>query len=303
MTTTPEPTPEATPTPAPTPPEAGRLSRGRRYGVRAALIVGTILAVFAIFAVFANRQVLNSDNWANTSDAMLENQAIRTQISANLVDQVYANVDVTSEVANALPPRLKPLAGPAANGLRELAQRRMLRLLDRPRVQQAWKEANRLTAKQFIAIAEGNSKAITRQGNAVVLNLRAILIQLVNNLGLPRSLSDKIPPDAGRITIMSSSQIGTLQNGVSALKGLALVLPILALGLLALAVYLAEGRRRRTLLFAGIDLVLAGVIVLVARNVAGGAVVDSLAKTDAARPAAEAAWRSGPRCSATRRRR
>src|SRR6476646_7609794 len=235
MTTTPEPTPEATPTPAPTPPESGRLSRGRRYGVRAAIIGGTILAVFAIVAVFANRQVLNSDNWANTSDAMLENQAIRTQISANLVDQVYAN---------ALPPRLKPLAGPAANGLRELAQRRMIRLLDRPRVQQAWKEANRLTAKQFIAIAEGNSKAITRQGNAVVLNLREILIQLVNNLGLPRSLSDKIPPDAGRITIMSSSQVGTLQNGVSALKGLALVLPILALGLLAFAVYLAEGRRR-----------------------------------------------------------
>ncbi|HSS59043.1 MAG TPA: hypothetical protein VLK59_13605 [Solirubrobacteraceae bacterium] len=293
MTPTPEPTPEATPTPAPTPPEAGRLSRGRRYGVRAALIVGTILAVFAIVAVFANRQVLNSDNWANTSDAMLENQAIRTQISANLVDQVYANVDVTSEVANALPPRLKPLAGPAANGLRELAQRRMIRLLDRPRVQQAWKEANRLTAKQFIAIAEGNSKAITRQGNAVVLNLREILIQLVNNLGLPRSLSDKIPPDAGRITIMSSSQVGTLQNGVSALKGLALVLPILALGLLAFAVYLAEGRRRRTLLFAGIDLVLAGAIVLVARNVVGSAVVDSLAKTDAAKPAAEAAWTIG----------
>ena len=163
MTPTPEPTPEATPEPTPAPAEGGRLSRGRRYGVRAALIAGTILAVFAIFAVFANRQVLNADNWANTSDAMLENQAIRTQISANLVDQVYANVDVTGEVAKALPPRLKPLAGPAANGLRELAQRRMLRLLDRPRVQQAWKEANRLTAQQFIAIAEGNSKAITRR--------------------------------------------------------------------------------------------------------------------------------------------
>ena len=63
--------------------------------------------------------------------------------------------------------------------------------------------------------------------------------------------------------------------------------------MLALAVYLAEGRRRRTLLFAGIDLVLAGAIVLVARNVAGSAVVDSLAKTDAAKPAAEAAWTIG----------
>jgi hypothetical protein len=80
---------------------------------------------------------------------------------------------------------------------------------------------------------------------------------------------------------------------VQALKGLALVLPFLAIGLLALAVYLARGRRRRTLLFAGIDLVLAGAIVLVARNVVGSAVVGSLAKTDAVKPAAEAVWSIG----------
>jgi hypothetical protein len=290
-----KPTPTPTPTPTPAPPSDERLSRGRRYAVRAALVGGTILAVLAIFAVFANRQVLDADNWADTSDAMLENQAIRTQISANLVDQVYANVDVTGQVASALPPRLKPLAGPAANGLRELAERRMLRLLDRPRVQQAWKEANRLTAQQFINIAEGDSKAITAQGNAVVLDLRVILVELVDSLGLPRALADKIPPSAGRITIMSSNQVGTLQNGVQALKGLALVLPFVAIGLLALAVYLAHGRRRRrrTLLFAGIDLVLAGAIVLVARNLIGSAVVGSLATTDAVKPAAEAVWSIG----------
>jgi hypothetical protein len=280
-------------TPTPTPPAPERLSRGRRYAVRGALVVATLLAVLSIFAVFANRQVLDAGNWANTSDALLENQAVRTQLSAYLVDQVYANVDVTGQVASALPPRLKPLAGPAANGLRELAERRMLRLLDRPRIQQAWKEANRLSAQQFINIAEGNSKAISAQGNAVVLNLRAILVELIDRLGLPRALADKIPPSAGRIKIMSSNQVGTLQNGVDALKGLALVLPFLAIGLLALAVFLAEGRRRRTLLFAGIDLVFAGALVLIARNLLGDAVVGSLAKTEAAKPAAEAAWSIG----------
>jgi hypothetical protein len=80
---------------------------------------------------------------------------------------------------------------------------------------------------------------------------------------------------------------------VTALKGLAIVLPVLAFGLLALAVYLAHGRRRRTLLFAGIDLVVAGVTVLVARNLIGGSVVDSLATTDAVRPATEATWSIG----------
>jgi hypothetical protein len=117
----------------------------------------------------------------------------------------------------------------------------------------------------------------------------------VDRLGLPRSLADKIPASAGQIKIMSSDQVSTLQNGATALKGLAFVLPFLAIGLLALAVYLAHGRRRRVLLFAGIDLVVAGVVVLVARNMLGNSVVDSLATTDALRPAAEGVWSIGTR--------
>lgn len=283
------PTPPATPSPS----ASRRQTPGRRWAVRAALAAGTILAILSIFAVFANRQVLNAGNWADRSDALLENQAVRTQVSANLVDQVYANVDVSGEVASALPPRLKPLAGPAANGLRELAEQRMVHLLDRPRIQQAWKEANRLAAQQFINIAEGNSGAITASGNDVILDLRPILLELVNRLGLPPSLAQKIPATAGRIKIMSSNQVGTLQDGASALKGLALVLPLLAVALLALAVYLARGRRRRTLLFAGIDLVVAGAVVLITRNLLGSAVVDSLAKTEAVKPATEAVWSIG----------
>jgi hypothetical protein len=265
-------------------------SRTRRWAVRALLVLATILAIVSIFAVWANRQLFDANNWADTSTAMLENDDIRTQLSAYLVDQVYANVDVTTELRGALPPRFKPLAGEAAGGLRGLAERGVDRALGRPRFQEAWKQANRLTAQQFINIAEGKSGAITTSGNAVVLDLRVILVELAQRLGLPRSLVDKVPPNAGRIKIMSSEQISTLQDGTSALKGVAFVLPPLAIALLALAVYLARGRRRRVLLFAGIDLVIAGVVVLIAANLIGNGVVDSLAKTDAVKPAADAAW-------------
>ncbi|MGZ4270975.1 MAG: SHOCT domain-containing protein [Solirubrobacteraceae bacterium] len=289
-TTAPSPPPPAATTP---PAAAAPLSRGRRWTVRVLLVLATILAVVSVFAVWANRQVLNADNWANTSTALLENSAIRSEVSAYLVDQVYSNVDVTGQVASALPRRLKPLAGPAANGLRELAQTRMDKVLGRPRVQEAWKTANRVTAQQFINIAEGKSKAITLSGNAVILDLRVILVDLVNRLGLPSSLSSKIPASAGKVKIMSANQISTVQDGVNALRGLAFVLPLLSIALLALAVFLARGNRRRTLLFAGFDLVLAGILVLIARNVIGSSVVDSLTSTEAQRPAAEAVWSIG----------
>jgi hypothetical protein len=126
-----------------------------------------------------------------------------------------------------------------------------------------------------------------------VLNVRQVLLDLVRQLGGSGKLAGKIPPDAGRITIMNSDQVTTLQNGVNALKGLSAVLPGLAVVLYALAVFLSPGRRRRVLAYAGGGFVLAGLAVLVGRNLAGGYVVDSLAKTAAVEPAAEAAWSIG----------
>jgi hypothetical protein len=293
MTDAAVPPPETKPAAQTSPDVGGAVSRGRTYAVRGLLCAAAILTVLSIFAVWANRQVLNADNWSDTSTAMLDNSEIRTQMAGYLVDEVYANADVTQQLADGLPPRLRPLAGPAANGLRDLAQRTTSRALGRPRLQEVWKQANRLTAQQFIAIADGDSKFVTASGNALVLNLRALVVEMVGRLGLPRALADKIPPDAGRITILSSTQVDTMKTAVSWVRGLAVALPALAFLLFAGAVYLARGRRRETLLIAGLDAIAAGLFVLVARSIAGGYVVDQLSSTASIEPAAQAAWSIG----------
>ena len=270
--------------------EPHRLPRGRRYLVRALLTIGAVLAVLAILAVWANRQALNADNWASTSSTLLDDPVIRSQVAAFVVDQVYANVDVQGEVARALPPRFRPLAGPATGALRNVAETTTNKALGRPRVQKAWEEANRITAQQFINVAEGKSSAITSQGNAVILDLRVIVLDIVQRLGLPQSIVQKIPPGTGRIKILSGNQVSAVQDLASALRSFAVVLPVLALGLLALAVGLARGRRRETLMEAGAVLIVAGLLVLIARRVAGPQVVDSLAATDGVKPAVEHAY-------------
>jgi hypothetical protein len=267
-----------------------RLPRGRRYAVRTLLVLATIVAVLSIVSVWANRQLLNADNWADTSTQLLADPAVKTAVSGYLIDQVYANVDVSAELARALPPRLKPLAGPASGGLQNLAQQVTEKALGRPRVQQAWKTANRLAAERFVAIAEGKSRLVTISGQTVYLDLGALVTQDGQRLGLPASLTAKIPPGAGRIAIVNSRQASAVQDATAALRGLAVVLPLAGVLLLVLAVALARGRRRETLRAAGWCLVLAGVLVLVARTVAGQRVVDSLARTDAVVPAAQATW-------------
>ncbi len=278
-------------TPAPSPSQ--RLPRGRRYAVRTLLAIATVLALLSIVAVWANRQLLNADNWATTSTALLENSAVRTAVSGYVVDQVYANVDVSGELAGALPTRLKPLAGPAAGGLRNVAQDLTDKALGLPQVQQAWRGANKLAAERFIAIAEGKSTYVRISGNTVYLDLGALVTDVGGRLGLPADLIAKIPPGAGRVAIVNSRQASAVQSVTAALRGLALVLPLLGVALFALAVGLAGGRRRETLRAVGWCLVLAGAVALVARSVVGQRVVDSVAQTDAVKPAAQATWDIG----------
>jgi uncharacterized membrane protein len=272
---------------------ARRPPRRRVWAVRVLLTLATLLTVVGILAVFANRQVLDANNWSNTSTALLQNPAIRTELSEYLVQQLYANVNVAGQLKTALPKQLQPLAGPVAGGLQNLAQQAAYQLLGRPEIQAAWKTANRVTAKQFIDIVEGNSKLVLLNGNAVFLDLRPVAADLASQIGLPSSLVNSIPPDAARLKILQSDQIKTVQNAVELLKGLAIILPALSLVLAALAIYLSEGRRRRVLFICGIDAVIAGLIVLIARNFAGHQIVNSLVTTDSVRPAAQSAWSIG----------
>ena len=56
-------------------------TRGRVWLVRVLIWVTTVLAVLAILAVWANRQLLNPNNRANTSAKLLENAAVRDATS------------------------------------------------------------------------------------------------------------------------------------------------------------------------------------------------------------------------------
>jgi hypothetical protein len=275
------------------PSPSGQLS-SHRWLVRSMLGLAAVLSVIGIFAVWANRQLLDTSYWTETNTALLENHAIQEQLSSYLTDQIYANVNVAGEIRSGLPSELKPLAGPAAGGLRSLVEKGIVIALQRPRVQELWKTANEVTHQQFVNLIENKGRAIrTPGGGAVILDLRPIVADLATRLGAPASTAEKIPANVAEIKVVSSKSLETAQAGVRVLKGLALILPILVLLLFAGAIGLARGRRPRTIVNVGIVCVGAGLVALVARTLIGNQVVDTLATTEAVRPAAEAAWSIG----------
>jgi hypothetical protein len=247
----------------------------------------TVLAVLAILAVWANRQLLNPNNWANTSGRLLQNAAVRDATSNYLVNQLYANVDVAGELKSRLPAQLRPLAGPISGALRNAATTAAQKALAAPRVQDAWKQANKAADQTFVDIVNGKKGALQVTGGEVSLNLAPIVAEITNRLGVP-DLSAKLPPSVANLKILKSNQIKLVQDLGKALKGLALLLTIIVPLLYALAIWLARGYRRRTLMNVGIAIVFAGVLVFLARTLIVSQVTDSLVKTDSVRPAATA---------------
>jgi Short C-terminal domain len=245
-----------------------------------------------VFAVWAKRQALETDTWAKTSSKMLENEDIRDAVAGFLVEQLFAAADVQGRLEKALPPDAKPLAGPASGGLREFADNEAPKLLERPRVQALWEQANRAAHEQLLAIVEGRSGTVSNQGGDVTLDLRILVQQLAAQTGLP-NVADKIPEDKAQIVILHSDELEAAQDGVDLLNTLAWLLTVIALALYALAVYLAGGWRREALRSVGLSFIAVGIAALIARSIAGGAVVSSLATTAAAEPAASAAWSIG----------
>jgi len=270
---------------------SGKLSGGRRWGVRILLVLATVLGVIALLAVWVNRQALNAENWSNTSSALLQNDKVRDQVSLYLVDQVYANVNVSGEIESVLPKQLQPLAGPAAGAVQNLANSAVKELLGRPLVQEAWKGANKLAMQQFINIVEERQTGLVTSSNGdVVINLQPLVVSAVDKLGLPAKLKAQIPADAGQIKVISSDDVAAVQSYAKLLRGLGVLLPIIVFLLFAIAIAIARGHRRRTLMYVGVDLIIIGVLVLVVRAVGGNVVVDQLATTDAVRPAVQAVW-------------
>lgn len=255
--------------------------------------IASFLAIFAVFSVWANRQALNTDNWVTTSDQLIQNDAIKTQLSDYIAAELFANVDVEADISKQLPPQLKALAGPAAGGLRQLAPQAADKAISTSQFQAIWSTANRQAHIALLKILDGGGNNISTTNGDVVLNLNNALTSVSSQIGVGSKLASQLPPDAGQITVMQSDQLSTAQKVAKLIRKLPIVLTLLVLILYALAIWLAGPRRRESLRSVGIGLLVAGVVALIIRRLAGASVVDALAATESAKPAAQAAWDIG----------
>ena len=266
---------------APPPPA----SRRRLVFARVLTVIAVLLAVVSILANFVKQEALDRSQFRETSRALIADETIRNQVAATLVDQLYANVDVSAALQEQLPKNLKGLAGPISGAARDLANRSAQRLLERPRVQDAFVNATSAAQKEFVAVLDGKRTLLETSGGNVVLDVRPLVLDLGNRFSFVSDLQTRVPPNSGKITIIRSDELKAAQNGTKLLRFVADWIWVLALAAAAAAVWLARGRRRIELRAQAIGVLIAGALVLIVRTLLGRYLVDHLVVSDSVRPA------------------
>jgi hypothetical protein len=285
--------------------------RRHRFLIGTLFVLASLVGFMAINTLWINRQVLNADNWADTSSRVLADKQVQTAVSAYAVNQLFSSGVPQARLKAALPPRLQPLAGPLTAGLEQVASQAAPRIIASPKIQTLWRVTNRAALKEFLKIVNGGGTGVSTNGGVVVLNLHAIVDQLAASLGVQQQvdagvsklqanpgavkagasqLGITVPASTGQIVILRSNQLKAVQDIVKAIKGLAIVLPLVAIALFALAVWLSKGRRRRALRTTGWCFFGIGLFVILDRRVAGNLIVNGLVKDSANRPAAHQVW-------------
>jgi hypothetical protein len=228
--------------------------------------------------VWVNRQVLDTDNWVDASAALIEDDDVRRELSMFLVDQLYETVDVGDALADRHPDDLAGLASPVATVLRDPLIDAIDVVLQSQAVQEIWRDANRAPHEAAVAVLEDDvGTAVSSAGGQVTLDLGALVEKVGQELGVSSDILDKIPDDAGQVTIVESDTLEAAQIAVRLIEVLSVLLFFLVVGLYRAAIYLARDWRRETVRNIGVAIASAGFVLLVIVQLATGWIVDSAA--------------------------
>lgn len=251
------------------------------------IVLATIVGIGATLNSWIDRQALDTDQWVSVTDDMLADDDIRGALSTYLTAELFSTVDVAGELEALLPGPTSQLAGPLAATLQSNAVGLVDQLLASDRFGDLWASVNRAAHTAFVTVANGDDAGfLSTSGGAFVVDLRAMLVEVGDRLGLPGGAIDRIPADAGQLVVFESDEIDALQQLVRVVNLLSIYLFVLVVVLYSAAVFWA-GDRRVALRNVGTAMVVGSLLLLVAQRITINVSVDQLARAESSRAAVD----------------
>jgi hypothetical protein len=252
------------------------------------IVLATIVGMGATLNSWIDRQALDTDQWVSVSDEMLADDDVRAALSVYLVGELFGSVDVAGELESLLPGASAQLAGPIAATLQSNAVGLIDQALGTERFATLWTTVNRTAHTAFVRVVRGDDgELVSTSGGAFVVDLRELLVQVADRLGLPGTVIDRIPESAGQLVVFESDQLDAAQQAVRVIEALSVLLFVLVVVLYVAAVLLALDRRV-ALRNVGAAIVVGSLLLLVAQRITIELSVDELARAESGRDAVEA---------------
>lgn len=283
----------------PPPAPAKRHRVGWRAPVSVVLIVlGCILAPLSVIAVWTANQVSDTNRYVENISPLIHEPAVQAALTDKISAQINAHLPIqtlTNQAADTLNskgfPRVATLlhsfSGSLASAVYGFIHTEVGKIVRSPQVATLWVELNRRVHASLVKALSGQgSGAITTSNGKVVLNLGPVIDVVKMRLAAKGlTIVNSIPAINPQFALFSDKYLVQAQTGYRLLNDLKIVLPILALVLLAAGVYVARGHRR-ALVGAGLGLaasmLVLGIALAIGRSIYLGSVPSNVLPSDAA---------------------
>ena len=289
--------------------QGGGPARRRRFSWRmpvsiVLIVLGCIVAPVAVLGVWAGNEVSDTGRWVATVEPLIHDPAIQNVLTDQITKQITNQLNVTGTIDQAAAQlndrgltRISSLLdsfGPQiASSVNGFIRSTVHRVVTSPAVAKIWVQVNTTAHQAVVQVLSGQGNgAISTSNGQITLNLGPFIAVVKQDLVAHGfALASNIPPISPTVALFQAKDLGKAQAGYRLITTLKIVLPILALVLLAAGVWVARGRRR-ALIWAALGLAASMLVLaiglLIARSIYLNSVPPSVLPGDAAAAAFDA---------------
>ena len=273
--------------------------------------------------MWTHQVLFNTDRFTALVTDVVADPAVIDPLSTRISQQVVDAVGVQARIEARLPDAVKPLAAPLTVAIRDGIDRRLQIALSNPRVQTALLRSVSVTHAAIMRVLRGDPENVNIVNGYVTVDVFPLIGEALAQLQeiglipagiqLPDFSSDD-PPDIltgrlatalgislpegfGTIQLMPADKILAARTAVKAFDIIVIALIILSVLLVALALWLAD-RRRRMLIFLALGTIVAFVIARGLIRGVEGVIVGGIADQDMAGAVRSSLNRSSTTCAA-----
>ena len=258
-------------------------------------ILAGVLAVLAIIAVVAAVQALwlkttlqDEDRFVAAFQQLPQDAAVASALSIRVANGVVEAAGVEVFVADALPDEMSFLASPLTTAIEDLIARVANEVIQSDAVTSVWTATLRVTHKAVSAVLTGNDGALAAGEGKVAIDLDqvgAVVLERVEATGL--DLPD-FDVSLGQIILYENEDLAAVQAVARSINTVGWFLPLLALVLIAGAIWATPNRHRMTQ-FLGFGTALGLLLGLAALRISRHATLNGI-DDEIQREAAGSAW-------------